>query len=351
MTLSVVIRTKDEADRLRLVLASLARQSPFEVVVVDDGSSDHTTAVIAAAAGSMKLVALRHPRALGRCAASNAGARAASGDVLLFLDGDTLAGPDCLQRHLHAHQQTPQLIGRGETFHLRCTRLLRDPETATPRDGEAARLAALPAAEIERMMVTRDQVLHDFASIERRAEAGVYPGAGPRQLYELEVQALREHPQCTVLWAAASGSNFSAGRAAFLAAGGFDEALDNNEHRELALRLCEAGGRMGFVERARTYHLIHRSGWRNPLVENEWEEVFYRRHPMAAVKLLSVLWASLSGASPVPEHARIASLPGLERAARGEHGIDYDAVRRLIPGLRTLAAPDQSLPPRYLHAV
>ena len=139
MTLSVVIRSKDEADRLRLTLASLSRQTaPAEVVVVDDGSSDHTEAVLAAA--GLPLVVVRHAMAKGRSAAANAGARAASGDVLLFLDGDTLADPDLVRRHAEAHAGRPALVGRGEMFHLRCTRFLLDPETATPRPGEVERV-------------------------------------------------------------------------------------------------------------------------------------------------------------------------------------------------------------------
>jgi glycosyltransferase involved in cell wall biosynthesis len=43
LSLSVVIRSRDEADRLRLTLTSLGRQTvEVEVVVVDDGSTDHT---------------------------------------------------------------------------------------------------------------------------------------------------------------------------------------------------------------------------------------------------------------------------------------------------------------------
>ena len=47
MRASVVVRSKDEADRLRLTLVSLACQSELpEVVVVNDGSSDHTEQVL-----------------------------------------------------------------------------------------------------------------------------------------------------------------------------------------------------------------------------------------------------------------------------------------------------------------
>jgi len=336
MRISVVIRTKDEADRLRLVLASLSRQAGDEIIIVDDGSSDHTADVIADAARVMDLKALRHSTARGRSEASNAGARVASGSVILFFDGDTLVGPECIARHRDAHAAAANFLGRGETFHLRGARFLLDPEEGTPRTGEETRIARLPLAEVERMKVTRQQILEDFGSIERRAEPAIYPGAGPRELYELEIAALRDHPECGTLWAASSGSNFSVRREAFLAAGGFDPDLDNNEHRELALRMCKAGARMGLVDGARNYHLTHRTGWRDPLVESDWERVFYQKHPIMAVKLLSVMWASLSRTSCVPPGARITSLPELERAANGLTEVDYDAVRRMIPGLPIL---------------
>jgi GT2 family glycosyltransferase len=334
--LSVVIRSKDEADRLRLTLASLSRQTaPAEVVVVDDGSSDHTQDVLAEAGKALPLVVVRHDAAKGRSSASNAGARAASGEVLLFLDGDTLAGPELVERHLARHAETAGLIGRGETWHLRCTRFLADPETGAPRPGEQARIERLSVDERTRMRVTRDQVMKDFNAIHVRAEPGVYPGAGPRRLYEIEMQALRDQPDCAVLWAAASGSNQSVRRDAFLEAGGFDERLDLNEHRELALRLCKAGGRMGAVDGACSYHLTHRSGWRDPLADPHWEALFYAAHPILAVKLMAVFWASLGAGRDLGINERIGSLPQLAIAARGKTGIDYDAVRQRL-GLQAL---------------
>jgi glycosyltransferase involved in cell wall biosynthesis len=318
MMVSVIIRTEDEADRLRLTLASLASQAvQAEVVVVNDGSSDHTPAVLAEAAGRQSLRVVTHARPHGRSGAANAGARSARGEVVLFLDGDTLAGPEVIARHARVQAAGDSLIGRGETFHLRGTRFFQDPEAGTPRQGEEARVARMTSDELARLRVTRAQVTGDFAAIDDRAEPGIYPGAGPRRLYELEMDALRRFPDCTVLWAAASGSNLSVRREAFLRVGGFDEALDINEHRELALRLCESGHRMVPVDGARTYHLTHRSGWRDPLQETGWEDVFYRAHPIQAVKLLAPFWAGLSQAAPVPGRPRIGSLPELAAAAGG----------------------------------
>lgn len=329
MRASVIIRSKDEADRLRLTLKSLARQTEApEIVVVNDGSSDATAKVIEEAPGHLTLRAVHNPTARGRSAAANIGAEHACGDILIFLDGDTLAAPDFVAKHLALHRGNSKIVARGETRHLRCTRFFSDPATGTPRPGEEARIAAMSPAELAKMKVTDYDVDEDFESIHRRSQAGVYPGAGPRRLFELEMDALRRHPECDVLWAAASGSNQSVSRKAFLSSGGFHEQITINEHRELALRLTQAGERMVPADDAYSYHLTHRSGWRDPASDETWESLFYSAHPISAVPLLAIFWSSLSEPAPVPPAAQIKSLPELELAAvrcRNVHGVD--AVR------------------------
>jgi hypothetical protein len=95
---------------------------------------------------------------------------------------------------------------------------------------------------------------------------------------------------------------------------------------------------MTIVEGARGYHLTHRAGWRDPLREPGWEAVFWRAHPIPAVKLLPVFWACIDASPAVPAGARLASLPELEAAARGERDVDWDEVRR------RLGLPDLPLP-------
>ncbi len=338
MFVSVIIRSKDEADRLRLTLTSLARQSmPAEVIVVNDGSSDHTPQVLAEARTWLKFTVVNHPNAQGRSGAANAGARIAKGQVLLFLDGDTIAGPELVAKHAAAHLSSAQIVGRGETLHFRGPRFFRDPESGAPAPGYEKRLAGLPPGELPRMLVTRGDIMENFAGLELRAQPGIYSGAVPRRLNELEMDALMHHPDCTVLWAAASGHNLSVKRDEFHRVGGFHGQLDINEHRELALRLVQTGGRMVAIAGARSYHLT-RAGWRDPLRETAWEKIFYQAQPILAVKLLSVFWASLNPLHMIPPSARIGSLLELEVAARGDSGIDYDAIRRLIPSLPVLAS-------------
>jgi len=338
MRASVVIRSKDEADRLRLTLASLARQTvPAEVVVVDDGSSDHTQAVIAEAARDMPVVSLRHPVAQGRSSASNAGARVTTGDLLVFLDGDTLAAPDMVEHHVRAHEAHPGeiLVGRGGRYHFRGTRFLLDPATATPRPGEEAHVARWSAAERARNAVTLAEIREDFDGLARRAGPGLYPGAGPQMLDRIELDALQHHPDCEVLWAAACGANYSVRRDAFFAAGGLYDNIDNNEHRAFALRMVKRGARMAAMEEARAYHMTHQRGWRDPLQNTRWERAFYAEHPEPAVKLLCVFWSCLASNVPIAPEARIDSLPALAAAARGDNDVDYDEVRRTL-GLQPL---------------
>ena len=278
----------------------------------------------------LPLTVVRHAIPRGRSAASNAGARASNGELLIFLDGDTLAAPDLVARHRAAHAQGSGLIGRGETYHLRGTRFLQDPETGLAQPEHAAHIARLPQQELSRLRVTRDQVWNSFADLDRRASPGIYPGASPARLYEVEMDALRRFPACKVLWAAASGHNLSVSRMAFWSVGGFNDHVGITAHRNLAMRLCTAGLRMTAVGEARTYHMTHRIGWRDPLVVTAWEDIFYQANPTPAVKLLIVLWASLSPQFQIPAECRIESLPELEVAALGENGIDYEPVRQAI---------------------
>jgi glycosyltransferase involved in cell wall biosynthesis len=98
--ISVVIPTRNRADTLRATLASLEDQvlprADFEVIVVDNGSTDETTAVCAAAAnrlGNLRCIVELTP---GLHSARHAGMRAAASELLAFADDDIEALPSWL---------------------------------------------------------------------------------------------------------------------------------------------------------------------------------------------------------------------------------------------------------------
>jgi len=85
MQLSIVLPAKNEAEGLRRFLPALRAAHPLaEILVVDDGSSD-TTAEVARAAGA---TVLSNPYSLGNGASIKRGARAAQGELIVFMDAD-----------------------------------------------------------------------------------------------------------------------------------------------------------------------------------------------------------------------------------------------------------------------
>jgi len=97
LDLSIVIPAKNEADSLATLLPKIKILYPdAELIVVDDGSSDRTGDT----ARENGAVCVRHHFSLGNGAAIKSGARAASGKILVFLDGDGQHNPDDIEKLL-----------------------------------------------------------------------------------------------------------------------------------------------------------------------------------------------------------------------------------------------------------
>ena len=242
--LSVVIPTYNRLGTLDRALRQVAAAGeqyarPFEVLVVDDGSTDDTAGYFAAG---------RFPEALqgrlrymgqenrGPAASRNRGVREAQGRVILFLGDDILITPELLTIHMEAHQSrvtqgTIAVVGQTRwSPEMRLTPLLR-------------------------FLDEGDQF--GFSNI-----------------------ADRENVPFNYFYT----SNVSLSRQALLEAGPFDEGFPNAawEDVELAFRLTHDGIRIVYVPEALAYHFhptTLESFCRRREVIGEDAVLLYQKHP------------------------------------------------------------------------
>jgi GT2 family glycosyltransferase len=100
LTLTVAIPTYNRADFLRQTLAGIARQDfppgTFEVLVIDNNSTDHTRAVVAEFSGSNPAPRYLLETQQGLDYGRNRAIAEARGDIIVFADDDILMSPDWL---------------------------------------------------------------------------------------------------------------------------------------------------------------------------------------------------------------------------------------------------------------
>ncbi|WP_322919457.1 glycosyltransferase [Nocardioides renjunii] len=115
---SVVVPARDEEQTLPDLLASLATLTVpvAEVVVVDDASADRTADVAAGAGARVVPAGTPPPGWTGKAWACHRGAEEASGDLLLFLDADTVLAPHALESLLVEHRRRGGLVS-VQPFH------------------------------------------------------------------------------------------------------------------------------------------------------------------------------------------------------------------------------------------
>jgi len=121
--LSVGLCSRNRSQTLEKVLLSLRDQrhpaERFEVVLVDDGSSDDTSTMVERVRDQLPypLTYLWQPHS-ALATARNTGIRAARGEIMLYIDDDVLAHPDLISEHLRIHRVHPKCVCNGWVNHI-----------------------------------------------------------------------------------------------------------------------------------------------------------------------------------------------------------------------------------------
>jgi glycosyltransferase involved in cell wall biosynthesis len=146
---SVLIPTYNRAELLRRTLDSLVRQdlpaTRFEVLVIDDGSSDHTAELARSYSDRLALRYFFQPDEGWRVAqARNVGLAHAAGAVCVMVDSGVLLHSGCLAAHLASHQQAEEpvaVIGYAYGFGTdgaEAAEMIRTLDSGGPDDPDAA---------------------------------------------------------------------------------------------------------------------------------------------------------------------------------------------------------------------
>ncbi len=251
----VVIPTWNRCDDLHITLQSVQvlDYPDCHVLVVDNGSTDGTLAMLQAQFPEVQVLALGENR--GSAAASNAGfeqALAAGAAYVLRLDSDVQLAPDYVTQLVQVAEARPHLgILTGKIYYF------NDPQRIWSAGARQKRWD-LGAVDLGRGQLD-----------------------GPDHDQEQEID-----------YAWSTGMLLS--RRALELTGGFDPAFFvYYEEPDLCLRLREAGLQVWYVPAARMWHKIgqtSRSAW----VARQWNRskmIFLRRHSRGVHRLLLVLYA------------------------------------------------------------
>lgn len=218
-TFSVVVPTFRRPEALQVTLEALLvldyPSDRYEVIVVDDDAgSDETARIVRARSGHGVEVSLACQERLGAASARNRGARAAGGQVLVFLDDDMIVEADHLRRHSFARE------------------VENDPLVSGAWQFTAAVLSELGATPFGRYRLELEQKFQDEAAGDATADG---------RLYEMAVLG---------------AANLALRRDLFWELGGFDERFPvaGAEDQDFSLRARSAGCRLLLDSRNRCLH-------------------------------------------------------------------------------------------------
>jgi glycosyltransferase involved in cell wall biosynthesis len=285
--MSVILCTYNRRAVLEESIASFEKQTAargsFELIVVDDGSSDGTHEWLSSRGLCVPGRIVRRENG-GLSAARNSGIAVARGKRLLLVNDDTIAFPDLVEQHLRVfHELGDDKVSILGTFEQ-------------------------PARALDNALMRM---------LERSTEVFCYASMKPRSFHD---------------WTRFWTCNVSVSHALVRAIGGFDESFRHYgaEDTDLALRLDARGSRVWFEDTARAHHrhlldfdALER---RQLTVARAWVRLF-KKHPRA-MEHPDWTWVRALDLRECQRYAdaRNPDLYGIERAARALSVLDVGVI-------------------------
>jgi glycosyltransferase involved in cell wall biosynthesis len=263
LSASVVIPTFNKQERLALTLESFnhqkASRNVFEVIVVDDGSTDGTEEFVNNFDHNFKLLYKRQNNS-GRSSARNNGILEAKNDIIIFCDDDLIVSKDLISEHLNCHEDNVEKVVHGRIYTLSYMKFFKNPSTGTLYDN--ADIGDCYITFLKRFLITKEQVRN--TQILEKQKKVTYFESLVESTFKKEVKELQ--------WLCFTGGNVSCTKKVLDRVGLFDETFGSKwgcEDLEMGYRI--ARNNVGFVysHEAFNYHIAHfRTTFREELSDN-----------------------------------------------------------------------------------
>ena len=291
---SVIVPTYNSRDALELTLTAFNYQTyPFnkyELIVVDDGSSDDTGSLVDSCKTSYPLRYLRQDNA-GRCKARNVGIEMAKGDTLILNDADAIPVPDFIAQHVKSHHSDGSTVVIGGKYDMltrwenKMYRPHLDALLNTSGHFKEVRENVTRAQEGKSAIpfILKEDIGANFDGVQQYVFRKSYHNWD--SVYDVYSETLEDF---VIPWVLCVTINVSLPKALMMKAGLFDESFRcwGLEDTEMGYRLYQGGARFVYKEAATNYHQLHPSDY-----PKRWREHarnykhFCQKHPTLEVYL------------------------------------------------------------------
>ncbi|MEH7480113.1 glycosyltransferase [Neobacillus drentensis] len=267
---SVIIPVHNRAEQLLLTLISFEKQinpQPFEVIVINDSSTDQTSEVInnyaAKAPYSFSFISLEDRKGPG--VARNAGIQKAVGKYIIFCDADFLVLPNFIETHHHLHLKHKKAVVSGTPYCYKGIYSLYFPSfsnwesTIMKQSLIRTRLwkdTYFKSTEIIPIL-TQEDVRNNFDKVYKCLS--LYDGMNDTLRNEF-------HDLSIAPWLLFITRNLSVEKSALEEIGQFDERLirGSGEDWELGYRFYRNGYQFVIIDKEIGYHQEHPNEYRKP---------------------------------------------------------------------------------------